>query len=534
MEMVNHLEQIGLPIYKEGSHWAMKQCPFCQHKDCFKVTEKMFQCFSCKQAGNKFKFESLLKGTSYNEAKAALTKTPILYNEDEFNARKNQTTLFNDPENLKWLLETRKISPQVLKQFLVGCYKSKDGETIYCFPYIKGKDIPNTKFRTADKKLIFQKKDSDFYVYNYNAIKSAKKLLVVEGEVDVLSAYSYKLNIPTISFGLGARNIKQEWKDLFDETELVYISYDTDKSGMSGAKELAHFIGEEKCRIVTLPKKDMNECLINDISLGEIQSAIYSSLNLSQVKIFDAINSIDPNDQVLGAKLELVLKQIAERPQFEVEDYFKYIREKLPITYQQLHDFRKELKSIRKENYIKENEKEVAATSIPDDIKNEALTFLKSPDILFELEQWLTEIGIVGENYNKVALWIFLLSRKLDKPIHTVVFGQSSSGKSELVKKVLSTIPNEDVFEFTSMTARSLDYRDDDMIGKVISISELNGSEEVAHTLRVAQSEQRLNRAYTIKDEVTGNMRNVEKSIVIKSSFVITTTEAVFVKIDVA
>lgn len=525
MNMISYLETTDLVFFKEGNHWALKECPFCNHNDCFKITDEMFQCFSCKQAGNKFKLESLLKGMSYGDAKATLTGNKTLFSKEEYAVKKNNETLFNSPEILKWPIQIRKISPQVLKQFSIGAYKTKEDTTIYCFPYYKGKEVPNTKYRTADKQKIFQKKDSDFYVYNYNAIKGAQKILIVEGEIDVLSSYTYKLNIPTISFGLGASNFKEEWKPLLENIETIYISYDSDEVGVKGAKALATLIGEEKCRIVSLPKKDLNECLVQDLPVDEILSAIHRSLFIPQVKIFETIDEIKPDDQVLGAKLENVLQMIAVRPVIEAEDYFKYIRERLPITYQQLHDFRKELKNIKKDNYIKDSKKEPAQVIIPNDIKKEALVFLKDTNILATLEIWLTEIGIIGESYNKVALWLFLLSRKLDKPIHAVVFGQSSSGKSELVKKVISTIPEEDIFEFTSLTARALDYREEDIIGKVISISELSGTEEISHTLRVAQSEQRLNRAYTVKDEVTGNFKNIERSIIIKASFVITTTE---------
>lgn len=525
MDMITYLEKSNLDYFKEGSHWALKECPFCKHKDCFKINEKMFQCFSCKQAGNAFKLDSLLNGIPYQESKSKLLNRDVYISEDEFIVKKNNDTLFNTPDFLKWLVNERKISPSVLKQFSIGAYVNSDNSSIFCFPYFKDKLVLNTKFRTSDKSKVFQKKNSDFYIYNYNAIKDAKKILILEGEIDVLTSYTFKLNIPTISFGLGANTIKDEWKDLFVETETVYIAYDTDEVGRKGAFALANFIGKDKCRIVNLPHKDLNECLLKNIAREEIIDLIQKSLYLDQIEIFAIIDQIKPDDKVLGSKLESVLQMIAERPSIEVEDYFKYIRDRLPITYQQLHDMRKELKSIRKENYIRESKKELPKIKIPEDIKNDAMTFLKSDNILNILENYLTDVGIVGENYNKVALWLFMLSRKLDKPIHAIVFGQSSSGKSELVKKVISTMPDEDVLEFTSMTARALDYREDDLINKIISISELNGTEEIDHTLRVAQSEQRLMRAYTVKDEVTGNMKNIERSIVIKSTFIITTTE---------
>jgi hypothetical protein len=91
-----------------------------------------------------------------------------------------------------------------------------------------------------------------------------------------------------------------------------------------------------------------------------------------------------------------------------------------------------------------------------------------------------------------------------------------------MVKKVLSTIPEEDVMEFTSMSARALDYREGDLIGKVIFIAEADGSDEVEYAIRIAMSEGKLIRAYTIKDEKTGEMKNVEKVTNIRCAFVLT------------
>jgi hypothetical protein len=164
---------------------------------------------------------------------------------------------------------------------------------------------------------------------------------------------------------------------------------------------------------------------------------------------------------------------------------------------------------------------------MPEDIKREAIALLKNPNIINVLQSWLADIGIVGEEHNRIALWLMFLSRKLSTQIHACVLGQSSSGKSELVKKVLSTLPEDETIEFSSLTARALDYQGENLNGKVIFLSEMAGiSEEVEYTIRICMSEQRLQRGHVIKDEVTGQMTSVANPIEVKSVFAITTTKS--------
>ena len=248
-----------------------------------------------------------------------------------------------------------------------------------------------------------------------------------------------------------------------------------------------------------------------------------------QSEILNAIQEIPNGEKVLASKLKPILSLIALRPQSETEDYFRFLRSRFPdITHQQILDFRSQLKELRYAIKKLEAKKKVEAKpEIPEDIKKEAEEFLRDPNIIPKIQSLLSDVGIVGEEHNRIALWLMFLSRKLSTQIHACVLGQSSSGKSELVKKVLSTVPEDEVIEFSSLTARALDYQGDNLNGKVIFLSEMAGmSEEVEYTIRICMSEQRLQRGHVIKDEVTGQMQSVAYPIEVKSVFVITTTKS--------
>lgn len=528
MNVTDYVQGIGLPMERIGENFGLKECPLCKHCDCFRFKQEFFQCFSCKASGDAFKLEALLKGISYQEAKARLTGNIVeLPNPLLDLVNRNHEALMGSL-HVKWLTDERRISTDVLRRFRVGCFQSQDGRTIYTFPYMNGGLVGNIKSRTANKKLMFFKKGCQEFLYNRNALRGAREVVVVEGELDCLAAYTYGLRIPCVSVGLGAGNIKPSWRDDFKEVETVFIAFDTDDAGQAGARKLASFLGRDRCRLVRLPHKDLNDCLKLDVDKATIEAYIGQALLLDQIEILEALESIPEGETMLGARIEPVLEMIAARPDTETEDYLGRIKERFPNTpYKQLLDFRARVKSLRRDGVYQQPEEELPPTPvIPEDIKTKALDLLKGPGLLQTVGDWLTELGLVGEEANKVPLWLFTLSRKLDKPIHATIYGQSSSGKSELMKTVLKTVPEEDVLEFSSMSARALDYRDGDLIGKVISIAELDGiqSEELEYSIRTAQSEGKLVRSFAIRDDSTGDMKVIEKAIQVRSVFLMTTT----------
>ena len=530
--IVDYLENSGYQLKRIGNNsWALDTCPFCGHKDCFRTKEDFFNCFSCNAAGDQYKFESLKNHVSYSEAKSKLTGSTIVRLPHPMSdlIKQNHDYIFAHPEHLKWLTDERKISLEVLKQFRIGCFAANDGRIHYTFPYYQDYQVQNVKYRTANKNLIYFKKGASLFLYNVNALQNTDSVMVVEGELDCLAAYTYELDIPCVSVGLGAGSYKLSWKDDFAHIKTIYLSFDSDHAGQSGVRKLAEVLGAEKCRIVKLPKKDMNDCLKDEVAKEVVEEAIKKSLTLSQLDILQAIEAIPQDTTVLGSDLDNVLNLIAARPDVEAEDYLRAIKERFQnVSYRQGLDFRNRIKTIQLKNKKEQTpvlDKNVVP-EISEELKREAMIFLKSPNLLSILQSWLTDIGIIGEDFNKVCLWLFFLSRKMEKPIHSVCFGQSSSGKTSLVQSVLTTLPENVVMEFTSLSAHALDYRDEDIIGKVIFIAEYDGAQEVEYIVRVAQSEGKITRGYTIKDENTGDLKNVEKTIKIQSAFVITTTKS--------
>ncbi|EKT56423.1 hypothetical protein OO7_10807 [Providencia sneebia DSM 19967] len=77
----------------------------------------------------------------------------------------------------------------------------------------------------------------------------------------------------SVPFG-GGKGAKQQWIEFeyhnLDRFTEIWLSLDADEVGREAAKEIANRLGEYRCRLVSLPKKDINECLQAGITQEEI------------------------------------------------------------------------------------------------------------------------------------------------------------------------------------------------------------------------------------------------------------------------
>jgi hypothetical protein len=143
------------------------------------------------------------------------------------------------------------------------------------------------------------------------------------------------------------------------------------------------------------------------------------------------------------------------------------------------------------------------------------LEFLKRPDLLTELGDYLGRAGIVGETRSRQLLYLVALSHGTDAPLHALVQGTSGSGKTHLVTKISELLPPEDVITLTRVTDSSFyNYGREDLKNKLIVLEDLDGlREDALFAFRELQSRGRLTSSTSIKDdsgEIFAKVRTVE------------------------
>ena len=153
----------------------------------------------------------------------------------------------------------------------------------------------------------------------------------------------------------------------------------------------------------------------------------------------------------------------------------------------------------------------------------EYLTKEKIPEIL--MDELLDQVGIVGEKENRMIVWLVMLSRKLQNPLHLINYGSTGTGKSMLLEAVSRCFYDDTYIELTSSSAKAFYHFSEGLSNKVILIQDLfDLTDEVLYQIRELQSKKKLTRIVTQKDRDKGFETEV-KTIYGNVSIVASTTD---------
>lgn len=181
---------------------------------------------------------------------------------------KNSTELTD--KAVKWF-ESRMISQKTLNKLKV-CSKveympqfQKETEVI-CFPMYVGDVVKNVKYRGAQKSFKLYS-GAELVWYNANAIIDNKEIIIVEGEIDLLSWYECGIeNVISVPNGAN-KNLEYLNNSIaaFEHVEKIYLATDQDTKGIELRDELIRRFGAEKCYLIGLKQyKDSNSYLMGD------------------------------------------------------------------------------------------------------------------------------------------------------------------------------------------------------------------------------------------------------------------------------
>jgi predicted transcriptional regulator len=133
----------------------------------------------------------------------------------------------------------------------------------------------------------------------------------------------------------------------------------------------------------------------------------------------------------------------------------------------------------------KQTEKEVRKKILSAAETEEAKVFLQQDNLMQITNDCIGKSGVIGEEANRLLMYIIFTSRKRNNPLHIISFGSSGAGKSHLQEKVAELIPEEDKVPSTSFTSNALYYMGEyDMQHKIILIEDMDGAEAVLYALR--------------------------------------------------
>lgn len=146
---------------------------------------------------------------------------------------------------------------------------------------------------------------------------------------------------------------------------------------------------------------------------------------------------------------------------------------------------------------------------LTEDRKKRAMRYLKAPKLLERTGEDIGKTGVVGEETNRLLMYLVFTSRLREQPLHIVSLGASGTGKTYLQEKVSELIPEEDKLEITILSENAFYYFDrKELKHKLVLIEDMDGAQEVLYPLRELQTKRKISKTIPVKDS-KGNLRTI-------------------------
>lgn len=313
-----------------------ESCPNCGSKDNLAIyDDKSYFCFS--HCGYKSISEDYK--SQFEDSKPARVKSTIKEVED-MEVKPSTKPAITDEDNQAIKAKTspsgngfRGIRDEVYKAFGVRhSFDEQTGEVSEQFyPVTQDSQLTGYKIREVPKNFRSKGKtgaDCDLFMsFKFN--RGGKYLLIVEGEVDSLSAYQMiadynkskgsDFETAVVSPTTGAQSKKQiaaNYKYI-DQFDIVILSMDNDKAGKEASEELIKHLPKGKVRVMQMRYKDANEYLTKG-KAKEFISDFYNATKPVPVGVL-------PSDQLYERLMQQAHTEKLPWPEFmgNLNDFFK-------------------------------------------------------------------------------------------------------------------------------------------------------------------------------------------------------------------
>lgn len=288
--------------YKEyGNQLRFDYCPICKKEGKnpdFSFNREIRQ-FYCHRKG---KYGSFLDLKEYDKDFYNFLKEVLFGSKKEKVERgnKNKDEVINLNEvlisrgncflNQQWrdYLKSRGIGEKYLnKLFRLG----KNNNMM--IPITDGKNVVAIRYRDIEKRYLYSEKGSkgDYFI-NWQHITKRDYIIIVEGEIDLLSALEAGFE-NVVSLPLGASDIKavQNQKNWLLEFKKIIIAVDNDEAGKKSYEKILKELNWKKEEIYCVDMgeyKDFNEVLVGE-GIGKIREIVANCKKVERFEIVDEV-----------------------------------------------------------------------------------------------------------------------------------------------------------------------------------------------------------------------------------------------------
>jgi DNA primase len=246
-------------------------------------------------------------------------------------------------------------------------------------------------------------------------------------------------------------------------------------------------------------------------STGNLQIIILGGINLQQLdrlRVTVKISRTDTGDPLHSIRHSLDLYHSDYLEKFigkaceQLEVGTNELRRAIAELTGQIEGYR--LSKIESLKEIKPRQRQLTGQR-----EQKAISYLKSPGLMERTNRDIGLTGMVGEENNRLLMYLVFTSRLREQPLHIISLGSSGTGKTYLQEKVSELIPEQGKLEITMLSENAFYYFDrKELKNKLVLIEDLDGAQDVLYPLRELQSKRRISKTIPVKDS-KGNLKTI-------------------------
>lgn len=433
----------------------------------------------------------------------------------------------------------------------IGLLNERENESFYqCLTFpLKTQDNKTVGFygRSIEGTRHHYGKGKRRGLFNASTAKAHDWLIITESVLDALSLI--ELGFLNVIALYGTNGFTQEHKNFLSEFPFkeVVLVLDNDDSGQRATKTISLMVQTlgKKVSSLKLPQgiKDLNEFLCKGFKKSDFEELLKqrsgqenselgtvkkedSPLNLKSGMAVFVFSPLSYHLRGLKAKssesMTVILTTTHKNERYtdridlylsaKRRSYANAVSAKLIVQPAKVEEDLLEILAqveclqLKEKEEGKEKESKVYQMTLAE--KNEALFFLKSKNLIEQIKRDITQLGYVGQDREKLLLYLSASSRITEQPFHVFIRSTSSSGKSDMMEKVISLFPPEKVESFSRISNQSLFYMES-LKNKVVIVDEQSGIEGAELAMRSLMSQGKLSLAVVQRDPQTGESKTV-------------------------
>jgi hypothetical protein len=216
----------------------------------------------------------------------------------------------------------------------------------------------------------------------------------------------------------------------------------------------------------------------------------------SEIKLRHNIDLYNDN------QVEKLVRKVAERIEIGTS-----------IVRRTLQELTNELETYRLSQLDQEDANEFTIRELTKQEETEAIKLLKKPNVLQLTNDLIGNSGVIGEETNRLLMYLIFTSRKSANPLHCISLGSSGTGKTHLQSKVAELIPEHDIVDMTVLSENAFYYFNrTELQHKLILIEDMDGAENALYPLRELQSKRSITKRVSHKDR-SGNTKTIKLTV---------------------